>query len=778
MKLKKIISINLTFVILLALIPFHALGANVERPDLAKELSDDAGTTDNLPTPSDLYWDGISAKWSGMMDTPPDFERYDFELYYSEFDNKETISLVYSTPWYAIDYVNFVKLSQRIVEDNGSGYYYFRVRAVASNSATTAFSDWSELSPAYHYEMPEHLPTPSGLYWEDGIPKFAELGTTIEGIESYTLCLYYAENESIQPQVLVNCNYNVTNGYLLSYPSPFNSLYENKTTGFYYFTVQLISNDITAALDSAVSALSEAYYYEAPVKYPAPVGPYWDGAYMNWNDINPDGGTYEVEVYYGESAETSIDQLQFVSRDSNIFLEDWTSWPGLRQNHVCRFGEGYYFFRVKVRYMESVGIVEGEWSEFSNAYYYDGTEGAQLPSPTNLSWEGQNISWDGLKNPAAKHISYEVKYYFGTREDGTDAHSLPIIDRTYRPGYNGVIEYPFDICASYGLNEGYHFFKVKVLSSNVTIATDSDWSELSPAFELTANDSSNSFNTSFPLPDAPAAETTYHDDGSLTTIVTDKATGSIIETTQYPNGVQAKTTTDAAGNITSDITVPAGVIAEVVIPSKNVTPGTVAVLLLSDGTEKVISTSVPVTDGIAVTLENTATLRLLDNALPYEDVAEDAWYTDAAAFVSARRIMTGTGEDIFEPQATATRAMIWTILSRLNGIDTSSEEPWYSTACNWAMEAGISDGSDANGEITREQLVTMLWRYSGIPQIDADLSNHPDQDKVSSYALDAMRWAVASGIIQGNENGLITPDSTATRAEIAQIIMNFLTMTR
>lgn len=159
--------------------------------------------------------------------------------------------------------------------------------------------------------------------------------------------------------------------------------------------------------------------------------------------------------------------------------------------------------------------------------------------------------------------------------------------------------------------------------------------------------------------------------------------------------------------------------------------------------------------------------------LSFTDVAPGAWYYDAVAYVSENGLMNGVDTGIFDPDGSLTRAMVWTILARIEGADTEGGETWYAKARDWAMEAGISDGTDAMGAITREQLVTMLWRSRGEPVVDFLLTAR-DADSISSWAYEAMRWAVSEGIIEGDENGFISPAATATRAQAAAIIMRFI----
>lgn len=159
--------------------------------------------------------------------------------------------------------------------------------------------------------------------------------------------------------------------------------------------------------------------------------------------------------------------------------------------------------------------------------------------------------------------------------------------------------------------------------------------------------------------------------------------------------------------------------------------------------------------------------------LGFTDVAPGAWYYDAVAYVSESGLMNGVDTGIFDPDGSLTRAMVWTILARIEGADTEGGETWYAKARDWAMETGVSDGTDAMGAITREQLVTMLWRSRGEPVVDFLLTAR-DADSISSWAYEAMRWAVSEGIIEGDENGFISPAATATRAQAAAIIMRFI----
>ena len=161
----------------------------------------------------------------------------------------------------------------------------------------------------------------------------------------------------------------------------------------------------------------------------------------------------------------------------------------------------------------------------------------------------------------------------------------------------------------------------------------------------------------------------------------------------------------------------------------------------------------------------------------FNDVASSAWYADAVKYVSDKGLMSGTGSDKFAPSATTTRAMLMTVLARYAGEDTTGGATWYEKGMNWAKAKGVSDGTNPNADITREQLVTMLYRYAGTPAANGSLSDFSDTASVSSYAVNAMQWAVENGIVNGS-NGKLNPQDNATRAQVAAILMRFCEMSK
>lgn len=159
--------------------------------------------------------------------------------------------------------------------------------------------------------------------------------------------------------------------------------------------------------------------------------------------------------------------------------------------------------------------------------------------------------------------------------------------------------------------------------------------------------------------------------------------------------------------------------------------------------------------------------------LPFTDVPKTAWYYDAVKTAYEAGIMNGVTDTLFEPDGTLTRAMFWTILARVDGVDTDGGATWYSRAQQWAIENGVSDGSDPMGALTREQLVTMLWRLNGEPVVDY-LITAPDASQISSWALEAMRWAASIGLIEGDETVALNPTATTTRAQAATFMVRYL----
>ncbi|MDR3767438.1 MAG: S-layer homology domain-containing protein [Butyricicoccus sp.] len=310
-------------------------------------------------------------------------------------------------------------------------------------------------------------------------------------------------------------------------------------------------------------------------------------------------------------------------------------------------------------------------------------------------------------------------------------------------------------------------------------------------------------------------------DGTTTTTTTDKnggktevlkkPDGTSQTTIKNPNGASSVTLTSKNGRVSSEATLPSGVIADatkkgnavslpmptlsvtskaqaptvtvklptgtatrVEIPVKNPTTDTVAVLLKANGAQEVIKTTVATQNGLSVTLRNGETVQIIDNHKNFSDVPTSYWGADSVRFVTSRELFSGTGATTFAPEASMNRAMIVTVLARLEGVEPAANKVWYEAGRQWAMANGISDGTNMTGNVTREQLASMLYRYAGSPAVRGTLGGFADAAHVHSYAQQAMTWAVENGLISGVTSTTLNPQGQATRGQVSAILQRFI----
>ena len=229
----------------------------------------------------------------------------------------------------------------------------------------------------------------------------------------------------------------------------------------------------------------------------------------------------------------------------------------------------------------------------------------------------------------------------------------------------------------------------------------------------------------------------------------------------------------------------------VTVPADATTPGTVAVLVLEDGTTEVIRKSVAGEDTVTIPLDGSATVEIMDNRKTFVDVPADSWYAGAVAFVSSHELFHGTSNTTFTPNGGMTRAMLAQVLYNLeSNPDTEVEasftdvaaDAWCADAVAWAQTFGVIKGVTAtsfapNTQITRQQIAVMLYRYAKALGYDltggASITGYADAAQVGGYAVEAMEWATGNGLIQGLSNGTLNPKGTATRAQVATILMRF-----
>lgn len=233
--------------------------------------------------------------------------------------------------------------------------------------------------------------------------------------------------------------------------------------------------------------------------------------------------------------------------------------------------------------------------------------------------------------------------------------------------------------------------------------------------------------------------------------------------------------------------VPGGV--TLTVPAENAGPGTVAVLVHEDGAREIVPRSVVKDGKVTAQLSGSATVEIVDNSKTFADVRPTDWAAEAVSFASARQLFNGTSETTFSPEGTTSRGMVATVLYRLEGqpdqapasaYNDVSGDAWYADSIAWAAENGIVNGYGdgtfgPNDSVTREQFVVMLWRYLGSPEAKGSgLDAFTDADQINGYAVEALCWAVENGVLNGNGNGKLVPGGTATRAEAAQMLKNFM----
>ena len=282
--------------------------------------------------------------------------------------------------------------------------------------------------------------------------------------------------------------------------------------------------------------------------------------------------------------------------------------------------------------------------------------------------------------------------------------------------------------------------------------------------------------------DGSVTQTTTGKDGSTGTVKTDKNGKTEMnaklsdkavedakksgEPVKAPVEVEASRNSGTAPTVKVELPQNSGK-TEVEIPVSNAKPGTVAVLVHADGTEEILKASVPTENGIRLTVDGSATVKIIDNSKDFVDT-RNHWAREEIDFVSARELVNGMSATRYAPDASATRAQLWTILARQNDADLNGGSVWYEKAQLWSKDKGISDGTEPNAAINRAQMVTMLWRTMGQPAATGKVgfADVP----AGSYYAQAVAWAVESGITQGVGGDRFDPNATCTRAQIAAFL--------
>lgn len=220
-------------------------------------------------------------------------------------------------------------------------------------------------------------------------------------------------------------------------------------------------------------------------------------------------------------------------------------------------------------------------------------------------------------------------------------------------------------------------------------------------------------------------------------------------------------------------------------------PGNVAYLKLAEGVTKLLTTCK--TGSVIVPVTGDCEVIVKDNSKAFTDVEASAWYGDSVKFVTAREIFNGVGSGAFAPSATMNRAMAAQILYNLDGSARAGDGTrfsdvtagdWFNGAVGWASGLGVINGYNGAyaplDAVTRQDLVTILYRYAKQAAYDVsagssvDLTRYADGADVAGYAAEAMRWAIAVGLLKGYEDNTLRPTATATRAEVAALMQRMV----
>jgi enterochelin esterase-like enzyme len=261
--------------------------------------------------------------------------------------------------------------------------------------------------------------------------------------------------------------------------------------------------------------------------------------------------------------------------------------------------------------------------------------------------------------------------------------------------------------------------------------------------------------------------------------------------------VSAEAAADNSGAVKIDVSVggksvdslSSGITAT--LPAANATPGSVMVLVNADGTETIVKKSVVGSDGVSGLLNGSATVKVVDNTKTFSDM-NGHWSASFVNFASSRQLFNGTSDTTFSPDLSMSRAMLSTVLWSLEGSTTGNAQSslsdvasgaWYGEAVNWATSNGLitgyADGTfGGDDSVTREQLAVILYNYANLQGVDTsasgNLAQFNDNGNVSSWASNAMGWAVGAGLISGTGNNTLDPAGTATRAQVAVMMQNMI----
>lgn len=291
---------------------------------------------------------------------------------------------------------------------------------------------------------------------------------------------------------------------------------------------------------------------------------------------------------------------------------------------------------------------------------------------------------------------------------------------------------------------------------------------------------------------------TFVEDGNGNTLKAEATISEEAVKTSEKTGepIPVPVTMNPASGAALDLDMPDNAGSAVVeIPVSRTGPGIVAFQRFAGGILKLIKNCIP--GSVIVPVEGDCELVIADNSKYFTDVDASSWYDYSVTFVTAREIFNGNGDGTFAPTGTMNRAMAAQMIYNYDANATAgdgsvfsdvSADAWYNASVGWAAGMNLITGYDGAyhplADITRQDLVTILYRYAKQVGYDTegvgdsiDLTAYADGAEVSDYAAAAMRWAIASGLVNGYEDGTLRPRNTATRAEVAAIMQRLVVST-
>lgn len=451
-------------------------------------------------------------------------------------------------------------------------------------------------------------------------------------------------------------------------------------------------------------------------------------------------------------------------------------------------------------------------------YPYAATKPA-APAVTATAGNGQvTVKWTVSDNGGSAILNYKVTVGTTTYDVSGTATSFVVNDLT-----NGT-EYTFSVVAinSVGTSDAGSATATPKAGSGYVPPVLPPVGGGTTGGTTTTNPDGSTTTTTEDKTTGTVTETTKNTDGSTTVVETQKD-GTVTETNTTADGITGTTVTESNGRVSSveveiptsvinkadePVTLPVEIVAtsnpyiapeiqitasapvEVEIPVVNPSAGTVAIIVHEDGTEEIVRYSVAGDDGLYVPLDGSATVKVVDNSKSFGDMYGH-WATDAVDFASSHELFNGVSAYEFAPSAEMTRAMLVTVLFRLNNEEGAAAPnfgdvasgQWFSDAIGWASENGIVGGVSENDfapnqNVTREQLATILYRYAKAMGMDTSaagsLNGFSDSSSHSDWASEALEWAVGCGLIGGKPGNKLDASGTANRAEVATIFMRFV----